>query len=398
MQAVSPKASADIVGVVVAGGASSRLGGPVPKQYLPLAGATVLERAVAALLGHPLVRGVVVVLPEEDLDGPRDREVRSLPGVLEVVAGGETRAASCRNGIRATGPAGYVLVHDAARPMVPVDVVDRVVRAALEHGAAVPVVPLTDTVKLGGAGSFVVRTLDRTGLFAAQTPQGARGDWLLEALLRAEKAGLNPTDEAAALEAAGKRIRMVEGDRENVKITTAADLAEARRKMESGGSTLRIGNGFDVHRFGEGRRLVLGGVEFPGEKGLQGHSDADVVLHAAMDALLGAAALGDIGAWFPPGDDAYAGANSAGLARKVASGLRDRGYEVVNLDLTVLAEAPRIRERVEEMRRSIAACLGIGIERIGLKATTLEGIGALGRGEGIACQATALISAAKVVS
>lgn len=368
-----------------------RFGGAVPKQFMDLAGATVLERAVTAISSHPRVAGTVVVLPETELGGEMDALVRRLDGVLDVVAGGETRAISARNGVAATGPARFVLVHDAARPLVSRELVDRVVAATVEHGAAVPVLPVCDTIKESVDGESVGRTLDRSRLFAAQTPQGARGEWLLAALDVAIAAGKKPTDEAMALEEAGHPVQLVEGDRSNFKITTTADLEEARRMMNPGTTSLRVGTGFDVHRFGENRELVLGGITFPGERGLLGHSDADVVMHAAMDALLGAAALGDIGALFPPDDPAFEGADSTGLASEVARLLRDSGFEIMNIDLTVLAERPRIRDRVDEMRQAVAGSLGISPGLVGIKATTLERLGSLGRGEGIACQATALI-------
>lgn len=379
----------DVVGVVVAGGSSARFGGDVPKQYLPLDGETVLARSVRALSTHPAIRGVVVVLPPEDVQGKHGETVRRMTGVLDVVAGGPTRAHSSRNGVAASGPAEFVLVHDAARPWVDPGVIDRVASATLEHGAAVPVVPVRDTVKVRGEDGFVEETLDRGHILAAQTPQGSRGDWLVAALDAALGAGVDVTDEAAALERTGHRVRLVEGDPANTKITTRADLEEKTMGTET---NLRIGHGFDVHRFEEGRPLVLGGTLFPGETGLAGHSDADVVLHAAMDALLGAAALGDIGAHFPPDDPGFEDADSKDLARLVAKLLAGRDCQVVNLDLTLQAERPKIRDRVAEMRETIASCFGVPVERVALKATTLEGMGPLGRGEGIGCHAVALLS------
>jgi 2-C-methyl-D-erythritol 4-phosphate cytidylyltransferase/2-C-methyl-D-erythritol 2,4-cyclodiphosphate synthase len=296
-----------------------------------------------------------------------------------------------RLGVEAALPCRYVLVHDAARPFAPAALVDAVAAATLRHGAAVPVLPVGDTVKEDDGNGFCARTLDRGRLRLAQTPQGARADWLLEALDRALEEGTDPTDEAQALELAGRRVAFVPGDPSNAKITAAPDLEAARLRTAGDPAVLRVGTGFDIHRFGEGRPLVLGGVDFPGEPGLLGHSDADVVLHAAMDALLGAAALGDIGVHFPPGDPRFAGAASTGLARDVAALLRGQGFEIVNLDLTVLAERPRIRERSLAMREEIARCFGLDPSRVGMKATTLEGLGALGRGEGIACQAVALL-------
>jgi len=380
----------DFLGVVVAAGSSTRFGGRTPKQFLDLAGRSVLERSVRALAGHPGIDGVVVVLAPEELDGEWGRAARGWPGVIDVVAGGSTRTASVRRGVAAAAAGTWLLVHDAARPLVDAQVVAAVMEATRRHGAAVPVVTVPDTVKEVDGDGWVLGTRDRGKLRLAQTPQGSRADWLREALERAEQAG-GLTDESAALEAAGHRVAVVPGELCNRKITTSRDLEEARSMLREDRAELRVGSGFDVHRLGAERTLVLGGIEFPGEPGLMGHSDADVVLHAAMDALLGATALGDIGAHFPPDDPAFAGADSAGLTRKVAELLRNRGYRIVNLDLTLLAERPKIRKHVDRMRRRIADCLGLEPERVGLKATTLERLGALGRGEGIACEAVVLV-------
>jgi 2-C-methyl-D-erythritol 2,4-cyclodiphosphate synthase len=274
-----------------------------------------------------------------------------------------------------------------------------VVLGALAHGAAIPVLPVHETVKEEAPPGFVGRTLDRGLLRLAQTPQGARSDWLLDALARAEADGVEVTDEAQALERAGYRVAVVPGDRGNLKITDARDLEEAKRRLGQGAPgvhAIRVGIGFDIHRFDRTdppAKLVLGGIEFPGEAGLLGHSDADVVLHAAMDAILGALGAGDIGEHFPDDDPRFRGAASTGLLREVARISEQAGFEVVNLDLTLMAERPRIREKAEAMRRAIAGCLDVPESRIGLKATTLEKLGALGRGEGIACQAVVLLAA-----
>jgi 2-C-methyl-D-erythritol 4-phosphate cytidylyltransferase/2-C-methyl-D-erythritol 2,4-cyclodiphosphate synthase len=236
-----------------------------------------------------------------------------------------------------------------------------------------------------------VETLDRTVLHLAQTPQGARRDWLLAALRSAAEDGVDVTDEAQALERAGRRVALVAGDPGNLKITTPEDWEAARRRLDPEDGGMRIGHGYDIHRFGGERPLVLGGVPFPGETGLEGHSDADVVLHAAMDAVLGAACLPDIGHHFPPGDPRIAGADSVGLARRVAAMVAEAGWSIVNVDLTLLAERPKIRARVDAMREAIGGCLGVAAARVGLKATTLEGLGSLGRAEGIACHAVVLL-------
>lgn len=376
-------------GLVVAAGRSSRLGGSVAKQFLDLAGRSVVERSAAALAACPGLDAVLVVLPAESVGGGDDARLRTIPGILPSVAGGATRAASVANGLAALEGFDHVLVHDGARPFASPALGFRVLEATRREGAAVPVLPVPDTVKEADASGFVLRTVDRRALRCAQTPQGSRRDWLIEALDAALRAGREPTDEAQALEEAGRKVALVEGEAGNSKITTARDFEEARRRLSGG--IMRVGTGFDVHRFGGGRELVLGGIPFPGETGLDGHSDADVVLHAAMDAVLGAAGLEDIGALFPPGDPRYAGADSRGLAAQVARLAADAGFEIVNLDVTLLAERPRIRSRVAEMRASIAASFGIDADRVGVKATTLEGLGALGRSEGIACQAAASV-------
>lgn len=383
------RSTADFTGVVVAAGEAARFGGPVPKQFADLDGRTVVARSVAAIASHPAVAGVVLVLAPEEVDGERGRALRDQPGVLAVVAGGASRAASVRLGL-AVVETPFVLVHDAARPLVSPALVDAVVRATRERGAAIPALQVWDTVKRIRDGT-VERTVDRSALRLAQTPQGARRDELVAALDAAAATATPVTDEASALETAGRTVACVDGDADNLKITRAADLDRAARQLGARNMELRVGSGFDIHRIDPDRELVLGGVRFPDEAGLDGHSDADVILHAAMDALLGAVSLGDIGRWFPPDDPAWAGADSVELSRQVASMLAERGAVVVNLDITLLAQRPRIAPHAERMRETIAAAFGVERDRVGLKATTLEKLGALGRHEGIAAQAVALV-------
>ncbi len=382
-----------IFGIVVAAGGSVRFGAGTPKQFQDLEGRSVLERSIELLTGHPAIDGVWVVLSPDRIGTDVGNSVRKMPGVAGVTAGGSTRAESALNGVRAAAAADFVLVHDAARPGASGDLVERVVEATLESGAAIPAVRLKDTCKEVSPEGTVVRTPDRDRLRAAQTPQGARRDWLEEALVGALRDRLTVTDEASALEAAGRTVQVVDGENGNIKITTREDLESLRSRYGGKGEAMRVGTGFDVHRFGGNGPLVLGGVPFPGETGLEGHSDADVVLHAAMDAILGAAALGDIGRHFPPGDPAWAGADSRVLSRSVRRMILDAGFHVENLDTTVLAESPKIGPKVEAMRGSIADCFGLPAARVGVKATTLETLGALGRGEGIGCQAVALLRA-----
>jgi 2-C-methyl-D-erythritol 4-phosphate cytidylyltransferase/2-C-methyl-D-erythritol 2,4-cyclodiphosphate synthase len=299
--------------------------------------------------------------------------------------------ASSLAGVEAAADADIVLIHDGARPFVDPATVAAVLDATRRHGAAIPVVHPRDTVKRDDGVGFVAETLDRRTLRLAQTPQGARRDWMLASLRLAVNAGVSVTDEAQALERAGYRVALVSGNPANFKITSPDDWAEARRRVADDGPVYRVGHGYDVHRFGGTRGLVLGGVSFPGEEGLLGHSDADVVLHAAMDALLGAAGLPDIGHYFPPDQPRFAGAISATLAREVAGTVRSAGFRIENVDLTLLAERPKIGARVGAMRDAIASSLSIEPAQVGLKATTLEGLGALGCGEGIGCHAVALL-------
>ena len=384
----SPEKQYGLLGVVVAAGGGIRFGGPEPKQFLDLCGSTVLARSIRCLADHPDVEGVVVVLSRSEIGSANETAIREIDGVVNVVEGGATRAESCLNGLRAAAGAACVLVHDAARPAASPELVDRVVQATLRHGAAIPVLPLRDTIKEVSPEGTVLQTPDRERLSAAQTPQGARTDWLIEALERSMSGSV--TDEASALEAAGRTVYVVEGDPGNLKITTLEDLETLRRKLGEG-EGMRIGSGYDVHRFGGEQPLVLAGVPFPGETGLVGHSDADVVLHAVMDALLGAAGMGDIGQHFPPTDPAYKGADSRLLTRTVLDMVSRAGFRIGNVDITVLAERPRIGPRLEEMKTALSGLLELKPSEIGLKATTLEGMGALGRSEGIGCQAVALL-------
>ena len=378
--------------VVVAAGRGTRLPGAVPKPFLDLGGKTVLERSVGIFTASAGIDGVVVVLAPEEIGGERARAAAAIPGVSAVVPGGPSRSRSSLAGVEAA-EAEIVLVHDAARPFASPALVAAVLAATKRHGAAVPVLRVGETVKRDDGTGFAAATLDRDALRLAQTPQGARRELLLKALARAKSEGSEPTDDAEALERAGIPVALIAGEPANIKITTPEDWAEARRRLAPSRPAMRvrIGHGYDIHRFGADRVLKLGGVEFPGEAGLAGHSDADVVLHAAMDAVLGAAGLPDIGHHFPPGDPSFAGADSRALAREVARLLRARGWEIGNLDLTLLAETPRIGPRREAMREAIATAFSVDLSRIGVKATTLERLGSLGRSEGIACHAVALL-------
>ena len=285
-----------------------------------------------------------------------------------------------------------IVVHDAARPLCSSDLIIRTVEAASRFGAAIAALPAQDTVKqrAGGDDRFVGRTLARQQIVLAQTPQAFRRAVLAEAI-QLGRNGEAATDEAVLAERAGHRVAIVEGDPRNIKITTERDLSIAKRLLEDTMSTGRIGIGYDLHRLVEGRPLVLGGIRIPHDRGLDGHSDADAVCHAATDAILGAVAAGDIGRHFPDTDPRWAGASSIDLLRAVADLVRTRGFTVVNLDVVVVAEEPKIGPHADRMRESVAAAVGIDPDAVSIKGKTNEGMDATGRGEAIATHAVAMV-------
>jgi len=317
----------------------------------------------------------------------------------KVVAGQATRQESVWAGLRELS-AGMdcVLIHDAARPFLHRQLIEECAAAARSYGAAIAAVPVTDTLKRA-EGDIVLGSADRRDLWAAQTPQAFRVEVITRAYERAQRDGLPATDDASLVEAMGHAVRLVQGSPRNIKITYPQDLALAETMLrgEAGPSPPRCGIGYDVHRLAEGRRLVLGGVEFPGAVGLAGHSDADALAHAICDALLGAAGLGDIGQHFPDTDPRYAGADSIELLRRAAAMAADAGFAVVNVDAIVIAEAPRIAGEVGRMRQRLGEALGVAPERISVKGKTSEGLGFVGAREGIACHAvcTLCVSARK---
>jgi 2-C-methyl-D-erythritol 4-phosphate cytidylyltransferase / 2-C-methyl-D-erythritol 2,4-cyclodiphosphate synthase len=385
--------------IMPAAGSGRRFGKQVPKQYAELLGRTVIEWALAPFVSDPQCAGIVVALAPEDPWWPQVA-VR-LPAQIVTVAGGAQRSESVLHGLR--GLAGrasdrdWVLVHDAARPCLPAaDLAALLSTLADGDAGGLLAAPGADTLKLAGAGvpAAVERTVDRTGMWRALTPQMFRLGALRKALEAAHDAGRTPTDESQALEWVGGRPLLVEGSATNIKVTTAQDLVVAAAILGSGEKVMRIGSGFDVHTFGEGDFVMLGGVRVPYGRGVIAHSDGDVILHALCDALLGAAGLGDIGQHFRDDDPQWRGADSKGFVRAVLVMLRERNLAVVNADITVLAEAPRLAQHREEIRRSIAALLEVAADCVNGKATTTEKMGFLGRGEGLAAQAVVLLGTA----
>lgn len=369
----------DTTAILVAAGASRRMGFDKLSYRLP-DGRTVLETSCAALAAHPAVRQVVLVAGANRPEC--ERIAAACPKPCCVVDGGETRADSVRNGLAAAEGA-LVAIHDAARPFVSRAVITAALEAAARTGAAAPAVPVKDTIKVAQGGR-VVSTPDRAMLYAVQTPQCFSREKYRQALacVTGEQAR-QVTDDCSLFELAGMPVELTAGDYGNYKITTPDDLKKEK--------TMRIGHGYDVHRLVEGRKLILGGVEIPYEKGLLGHSDADVLLHAVMDAVLGAAALGDIGRHFPDTDPAYRGADSLALTRAVAALIREHGYAVGNIDATILCQKPKLAPYIEEMRRNIAAAFGVAADAVSVKATTEEHLGFTGEGLGIAAHAVALL-------
>ena len=372
----------ETVAVIVAAGRGHRLGEALPKQYVSLAGEPILRRSVRALLSHPRVDGAQVVIHGDDR-ALYDAAVGDL-GLPEPVLGGAERQDSVRNGLEALAalaPA-QVLIHDAARPLVGAGAVSDCLDALAEHDGAIVAVPVRDTLKRGNA--LIEATVAREHLWRAQTPQAFRYAAILEAHRAA--AGESLGDDAAVAERAGLAVALIEGREDNLKVTTADDLALAERLLAPAGE-MRIGSGFDVHRFAAGDHVMLGGVRISHDRGLAGHSDADVVLHAVVDAVLGALAAGDIGEHFPPSDARWRGADSGVFVAHARDLVAQAGAAIANLDVTVICERPRLGPHKLAMRERLGALLDVPVARISVKATTTEGLGFTGRGEGIAAQA-----------
>jgi 2-C-methyl-D-erythritol 4-phosphate cytidylyltransferase/2-C-methyl-D-erythritol 2,4-cyclodiphosphate synthase len=379
-----------VTAIIAAGGSGTRLGADGPKQFLDLGGRPVLAHCVRALSDHPRISELIVALPAETAAAPPDW--LSACAKVRVVAGGARRQDSVANAFDTIVASDVVLIHDAARPFVSADLISRSIDAAAAFGAAIAATRVSDTVKQvtpREGGPVVAGTIPRDSIYLAQTPQAFRMGVLAKAVALG-RSGVAATDEAALAEETGHIVHVVEGDVENVKITTAADLARARVRVIAG-RTPRAGTGYDLHRLVDGRPLVIGGVAIPFGKGALGHSDADVACHAATDAVLGAACLGDIGRHFPDSDPRWNGASSIELLRKAAALVREAGHEIVNVDVVVVLERPKIAPHLPAIRDGLAAALGIPADRVSVKGKTNEGMDAIGRGEAIAAHAVALV-------
>ena len=384
-----------VAAVIVAGGSGVRAGGDTPKQYHPIGGRPLIWWTLKAFAGHP---GVARVQPVIGQGHERMfAEAASGLNVEQPVIGGATRQESCRIGIEAVARFSpvKVLIHDAARPFVSHNLIGRVIAGLDRHAGIVPGLPIADTLK-HAPGGIISRTVERGGMWAAQTPQGFSYAAILAAHRGALAAGIHSlTDDAAVAECQGLKSVMIEGATENRKITTAEDMEQADRyqirQSQASLPDVRIGQGIDFHPFEAGEAVILCGVRIPHGKKLKGHSDADVAMHALTDAILGAIGEGDIGTHFPPGDPQWHGAASSVFLEKAVRLVHERGGAIANADLTILAEAPRVAPHTAAMKSVLAPLLRIAPTRIAIKATTTEGLGAIGRKEGIAAFAVATV-------
>lgn len=368
-----------VIAIIVAAGRGKRLGSSLPKQFLKVRGRTILEMSVEAFEQNKYVDEIFVAA-NADYCELTEKLCRGFSKLKKIVAGGAERQDSVRAALDCLrGENGIVLVHDAARPFVSEAVINAVIEGTADFDAAIPTVPAKDTIRqVDGTGS---RTLQRETLACVQTPQGFRISLLKHAFEKAQAEGFLGTDDASLVERMGINISMVQGEDANRKITTREDLE----------TEMRIGTGYDVHRLVEGRPLVLCGEQIPYEKGLLGHSDADVALHALMDAMLGAAGLGDIGKHFPDTDERYRGISSMKLLQKTAELLREAGYFLGNADITIIAQRPKIAGYIPKMRANIAEIMNCDENKINIKGTTTEKLGFVGREEGIASEAVCIL-------
>lgn len=387
MPASLPRISA----LIVAAGSGSRVGAHVPKQYLSLCGQPILARTIGAFADHPAITDLQVVIGAEHAEHYATATAGlSLP---PPVIGGATRQESVLLGLEALAngpnPPDLVLIHDAARPLVTAASIDRVIAALADQPGAIAALPVVDTLWRADAGAGCAALVERQALWRAQTPQGFQ----FPAILAAHRAGAGQalTDDAAVARAAGLVVTLVLGDEDAMKITTPNDVARAEAILLQRLADIRVGTGFDVHKFQPGDHVMLCGVRVPHDCGLEGHSDADVGLHALTDAILGALGDGDIGSHFPPSDARWKGADSARFLRHAADLVAARGGMIAHLDVTILAERPKVGPYRDAMRARIADITGIAIDRVGVKATTTEGLGFTGRREGMAAQASATI-------
>ncbi len=380
--------------IITAGGIGQRMGGTTPKQFLPLAGAPVLIHTVQAFQRAPSIDKIVIVVPADHIQHTQriiqDYNLEN----CQVVKGGTLRQDSVELGMKAAPDADILVIHDGVRPLIAPEIIEKCLNLAREHDAAITAIPVKDTIK-SVAGNLITETVDRTSLWQAQTPQAVKRSILEAAYKKANKDNFVATDESSLLENNGLKPHIVLGSEKNIKITHPEDLkvAEAllqEKDMQTGGA-FKIGHGYDAHRLVEGRALILGGVTIPHPTGLLGHSDADVLTHALCDALLGAAALGDIGRHFPDSDPQYKGIDSLQLLKKVVELLAEQGLSPGNADITIIAQQPKLAPFLTQMKVNLGKVCRLEESSINIKATTTEEMGFTGRQEGISCHAIVLV-------
>lgn len=382
-----------VVGLIAAAGQGRRLGVGMPKSFVPLGGAALFLWSLRALEATEDIGQALLVVPAGyEQQAHNICQQAQLGKLSKVVSGGPTRFESVYNGLSAllSRHPDIVVIHDAARPFVTPQLIAQSVAVCGQTGAAITAVPAADTLKQVGDDGVITATANRRQFYQAQTPQTFKFDLIFAAYQQAREKGWDVTDDAALVEKMGEPVTVVPGNPHNFKITTPADWERAEAMVASS-QQIRVGHGYDVHPLVEGRALLLGGVRVPYERGLAGHSDGDVMLHAIADALLGAAGQGDIGQHFPDTDPAYKDADSKVLLAQVVDLLREGGYQPVNVDVTVIAQQPRLAPYIEPMRQQLGAILNIGVDHVNVKATTTEGLGFIGHGEAIATHAVALI-------
>ena len=383
--------------VILAGGSGSRMMSDKTKQFMDILGMTVLERTVLSFQKSSLIDEIIVVVKEDEIAFAKSLfDSKKYTKTLKFCVGGDCRAISAKNGFYAVGPdCDFVAIHDAARCLITPEMIDKVVEKAHKNRAATAVCGVADTVKIVDEEGKIKSTIPRNTVYRAQTPQVFAKDLYAQALLRCKDLSVI-TDDNMLIENISCDVYAVDLGQTNIKITTPEDLELARnilvRRGEECVSDMRIGHGYDVHKLTEGRKLILGGVEIPHNKGLLGHSDADVLLHAIMDSLLGAAALGDIGKHFPDTSGEYLGISSLHLLTRVSELIKRKGFKVVNIDATVILQKPKIAEYIPKMVSNIAFALGVSEDSVNVKATTEEHLGFTGREEGAAAHSVALLA------
>ena len=385
--------------VITVGGSGTRMKSEngTTKQFIEILGKPVVVRTLLEFQSSPYIDEIIIVSKDDEINYYTEIIDRyNLSKVRRVTKGGKTRQESVLNGFKAVSQKSeYVAIHDGVRCLITQENIKNVIKTAYASGASAAATKIYDTLKMTDSSMIVIDTPDREKAWAAQTPQVFKTDIYRACAFSAEKEGLAVTDDCMLVENYGFKIKLVDCGRNNLKITTPDDLilAEAilRSRNEIGGNQMRIGHGYDVHRLVKGRKFILGGVEVPHETGLYGHSDADVLLHAIMDAVLGALALGDIGLHFPDKDPKYKGISSVLLAKETAKLLSDNGYRISNIDATVIAQQPKLRPYIDQMRNNIADIYSIDISRVNVKATTEEGLGFTGTEEGVSAHAVCVI-------